>query len=258
VAKAYSVAEDFRAAGIAAETIEANTVDRSEILSRFRDGVTRLLVNVYVLTEGVDIPDASVCILARGVSFVGAYLQMVGRILRPAPGKVDGLLLDLPGVSHAFGNPCDDRLFSLGGAGISQPKPTPVITCPQCGVTYEAGPEECPECGFEPTIRKAAVRIWNLELLEVFNGELTPNCAKLKEYQRLMKLAQERDFSIGWVFKEYTKLFGSKPQGITFSKDDKIKEFRRLATFARAKGFAPGWVAHRYREVFGVWPRGVE
>lgn len=84
-----------------AAVIHGNTRDRAEILTKFRAGEVRTLINVFVLTEGTDLPSAEVCVIARGCESPATYLQMVGRVLRPSDGKRRALLLDLKGVVHA-------------------------------------------------------------------------------------------------------------------------------------------------------------
>lgn len=146
VDEAIGYAAAFNAAGIAAEHIDGTTPTevRRGILARFRSGETRVVTNVYVLTEGFDDPGASACILARGCGSPGMYLQIVGRILRPAAGKTDAVLVDLRGVSHVHGRPDDDRVFSLDGKGIRVAEDDDLRFCRICGTEIQAYP--CPSC----------------------------------------------------------------------------------------------------------------
>jgi hypothetical protein len=149
VVEAQEYATAFSAAGIATACVHAGTPEdeRAPALAQFRSGRVRLLSNVYVLTEGVDLPAASVCILARSIGSVGGYLQMVGRILRPALGKTSATLIDLPGISHDHGCPEDERIFSLEGKAIS----LVVRACKVCSAPLSAG-YPCPRCGYEPEL----------------------------------------------------------------------------------------------------------
>ena len=149
VAEAQEYATAFSAAGIATACVHAGTPEdeRAHALAQFRSGRVRLLSNVYVMTEGVDLPAASVCILARSIGSVGGYLQMVGRILRPALGKTSATLIDLPGISHDHGCPEDERMFSLEGKAIS----LVVRACKVCSAPLSAG-YPCPRCGYEPEL----------------------------------------------------------------------------------------------------------
>lgn len=66
----------------------------------FRDGRCQFLVTVQVLTEGADFPRCDAAIMARPTQSQTLYTQMVGRALRPYPGKTDALVLDLTGITR--------------------------------------------------------------------------------------------------------------------------------------------------------------
>jgi len=177
VANAYRYAEGLTNEGIPAEVIEGNTnaTDRHEHLERFKQGDLKVLVSVYVLTEGVDVPAASVCLLARNAGHAGTYLQMVGRVLRPYPGKAEALLIDLAGTSHKHGGPTDDREYSLDGEGIAG----------KAGEKAERDPDA------EPGEEKV-VHIYNAELRRVYAGAETPISARRAELERLMRLCRAK------------------------------------------------------------------
>lgn len=101
VATADSFADSLRAAGIVTELItgETSREDRDLIFKRYAAGEIQVLSNVMVLTEGWDMPQCSVAVIARPTQSPGLYTQMVGRVLRPFPGKVDALVLDVVGVA---------------------------------------------------------------------------------------------------------------------------------------------------------------
>ena len=56
-----------------------------------------------VLTEGWDLPEVGCCILARPTKKMGLYRQMIGRVLRPADGKTDAIVLDHSGAVFRHG-----------------------------------------------------------------------------------------------------------------------------------------------------------
>jgi superfamily II DNA or RNA helicase len=99
VATAQAAAEALRAAGIKAAPVwgAMNRDERRETLSRYNAGDVQVLTNCMVLTEGFDAPHTSCIVVARPTKSPGLYVQMVGRGLRPAPGKTDALLLDVMG-----------------------------------------------------------------------------------------------------------------------------------------------------------------
>ncbi len=117
---------------------------RADVLARFRAGELRAVVNVYVLTEGWDDPGCAVCILNRNPQHDGTYLQMVGRVLRPHPGKTEAVVIDLCGSTIAHGAPSSERKYSLDGKAIDLVAPN-IQQCPDCGAVFErAG--VCPYC----------------------------------------------------------------------------------------------------------------
>ena len=101
VASAYAFAEAMNAAGIPAETVEGNisAEDRALIYKRYEAGELKVLCNCMVLTEGWDAPWCEVVVVARPTSSAALYTQMVGRGLRPWPGKDEALVLDVVGIA---------------------------------------------------------------------------------------------------------------------------------------------------------------
>lgn len=112
----------FKAAGITAELIVDSTTGEQRALAfeRLRSGKTKALINVYVLTEGVDLPWVHTIVLARPCKHAGTYMQIVGRALRAAPRKGSALLIDLGGASYLHGSPTTDRTYSLEGRAMGE------------------------------------------------------------------------------------------------------------------------------------------
>lgn len=120
-------ARDFRRHSVPAGCVEGATPRRfrARALAGFARGDTRVLTSVYTLNEGLDVPEASVAILARSFEFDGGYLQAVGRIVRPAAGKQVAIVIDLTGASQRHGSPNEDREYSLNGRAIQRRGPAP-------------------------------------------------------------------------------------------------------------------------------------
>jgi superfamily II DNA or RNA helicase len=232
VAHAERVALSFQAQGVQAATIHADTpwLLRRARLDAFKlqrpypllcagtlEPPPLVLCNVYTLTEGVDVPEASSCILARGCGHAGMMLQMVGRVLRAAPGKTKATLIDLRGVVHKLGLPEADRVWSLEGRAISlheRERDRPLKPCPNCAgmvaswSTDADGWRTCPLCQQRispPDLPKVAIR-------EI------------------------------------------RPMGTAAPPEEQDRVLRRLASTAARRGFKAGWVAHKYRDRFGSWP----
>ncbi|UAJ15464.1 DNA helicase [Gordonia phage Widow] len=73
---------------------------RQEVYRRFHDAEIQALVTVQVLTEGADFPRCDCVVMGRPTRSQSLYSQMVGRALRPYPGKSDALVLDLTGTAR--------------------------------------------------------------------------------------------------------------------------------------------------------------
>lgn len=139
----------FQAAGIPAAVITGKTppTQRADTLHAWARGEIRVVANCGVLTEGFDLPALSVCILARRFGHAGLFLQCVGRVLRPAPGKIQATVVDLCGSVHKHGPPDMPREYSLDGKAISGVKRDAIRQCMRCGSVFLAGPAACPQCG---------------------------------------------------------------------------------------------------------------
>lgn len=93
---------DFRAAGIPTELVIGTTprAERQAAYAATTAGTNRVLMSVGVLTTGFDLPACEVVCVARPTASRGLYQQMVGRVLRTSPGKVDALILDVVGAAR--------------------------------------------------------------------------------------------------------------------------------------------------------------
>lgn len=100
VATAFQVCQSFNEAGIKSAVITGATPreERQKIYEAYRKGRIQVLVNCMVLTEGFDAPWASCAVIARPTQSQPLFVQMVGRVLRPYPGKTDALVLDVVGA----------------------------------------------------------------------------------------------------------------------------------------------------------------
>ena len=58
------------------------------------DGRRVICATTQLIGEGFDLPAAEVLVLATPIKFSGRLLQAIGRVLRPAPGKSAGRIID--------------------------------------------------------------------------------------------------------------------------------------------------------------------
>jgi DNA repair protein RadD len=157
VAVAEKHASEFAARGISVATIsgESDPDFRREAFRRLRSGELQVLCNVNVAVEGVDVPEIGAVILARSFGSGGAYLQAIGRALRPVDGKEAAVIVDLTGASHIHGHPEEDRLYSLEGTGIRRASDAAGLAyCRVCSAPLPPG-VACAECGTAPREQKA-------------------------------------------------------------------------------------------------------
>ena len=93
---AYKLAETFQRAGIAAAAADGttHTRERHNVLNAFRRGETQVLCNAQLWGEGLDVPQISCVHMVRPTKSDAAYIQRMGRGLRPVPGKEDCLICD--------------------------------------------------------------------------------------------------------------------------------------------------------------------
>lgn len=115
LAAARKVRDRLHERGIEAATVTATTPyeERKRAVQSLRTGSLQAIVNFYTMAEGVDIPSVSAIVLARNAAYDATYLQMIGRALRPHPGKEDAIILDLTGTSFQHGLPLEDRIYAL-------------------------------------------------------------------------------------------------------------------------------------------------
>jgi superfamily II DNA or RNA helicase/HKD family nuclease len=102
VAHAEYMATKFRQAGIAAESLSADTsrADRSTAQDRLRRREVNVLFVVDLYNEGVDIPELDAVLFLRPTESLTVFLQQLGRGLRLDPDKDCLTVLDFVGHAH--------------------------------------------------------------------------------------------------------------------------------------------------------------
>jgi superfamily II DNA or RNA helicase len=93
---ARSLAEMFKTQGVNAAWVAGNTplALRRSLLEKLRKGQLKVIVNCMVFTEGFDEPSLDAILVARPTRSLVLYCQMIGRGLRPYPGKKNCLFID--------------------------------------------------------------------------------------------------------------------------------------------------------------------
>jgi ribonuclease E len=93
---AYNLAREFRAAGLKAEAVSGRTppVRLAETLAAYERGEINILINAQLLAEGWNSPRATVCMHLAPTASRRVYQQRIGRIMRLAPRKEAGIVVD--------------------------------------------------------------------------------------------------------------------------------------------------------------------
>ena len=96
VEHAYRLAREFRAAGLQAEAVSGRTppVKLAETLAAYERGEINVLINAQLLAEGWNSPRATVCMHLAPTASRRVYQQRIGRIMRLAPRKEAGIVVD--------------------------------------------------------------------------------------------------------------------------------------------------------------------
>lgn len=147
---AHNLEAVFRDGGVPAGVMLGETGDeeRARLITAFRRGNLRVLVNVAVATEGFDLPDASCVVITRPTKSLTLYLQMVGRGLRPKENNGNCLILDLAANAEVHGLPEDDREWSLKPRAVQEEVGDAVtVWCDSCNSISPAASHACQTCG---------------------------------------------------------------------------------------------------------------
>lgn len=207
VGHAHCVAAQFRESGICAAVLlgETPAAERTRLIEEFAAGLIQVMVTVDVVSEGFDCPTASVAILLRPTQSESLYLQQVGRVLRPSPGKTHALVLDHVGNISRHGFPDDTRDWSLSdrkkrGSKGGPPAPT-VSMCPSCYAAFKPA-AVCPMCGHPMQVRKELTEV-DGELVELQRRQQRRQIGRARTLEQLKAVAKERGYKPGWAYQIY-------------------------------------------------------
>jgi DNA repair protein RadD len=223
VEHSVKMTDKFIAAGIPAAHVDGETspLERNRILQAFRDNKFKVLCNVNILTEGFDLPTIETVILNRATKSKSLYLQMIGRGLRPAPGKSHCTVIDQGGNVWQHGPVDMPEEYTLEAVPPSKRKgaqATPVKECPQCYLLQHLSRPTCEECGYVFRINIAERELKKVEFEEITS--LTKILAATvkpskpphlrKSYsdmslEELKEVAQLNGWKPGWAYVQYKR-----------------------------------------------------
>lgn len=115
VEHAHELARLYRAAGVTAAAVDGATpaAERDRIFNDFRSGAITVLCACAVVDEGLDVPEATCLQLLRPTRSLRLYRQLIGRVLRPAEGKTEAIIIDHGGSWRYLPLPDDHVAWSL-------------------------------------------------------------------------------------------------------------------------------------------------
>jgi len=239
-----NVVAEFIKAGVKAEHIDGNTsgLDRDAILNRLRTGETTIVSNVYILTEGFDMPSISCCIIARPTASLNMHIQMIGRAIRCFDGKTKSLILDHAGNHIEHGG--IERVIQHTLTGVTKGASSEELgysMCVVCGLLMPATLDKCENCGSEK-IKKTR--------------EINPEQGELILFSDKMNFWNlHRDINA------YKKQFNEVPiinngSLVEINKINKRLVYKCLMTDAIKLNYSHGWASHAFKKLYNVWPKG--
>ena len=213
---AKHAAAEFNKNGIAAAEVDGTTPrsERDELVKKFRDGAIKVMVNVNLFTEGVDLPDVDVVILARPTSSLSLYLQFAMRCLNPRAGKV-AVIIDHANNVEKFGYPDSDRDWEkmLKSRTKRSRKPAEsdnfnIVTCETCFAVIEAKKIKSGTCPYCDTIVKQNKREKQVELVDLVEAARNEIASKkIDDYHQLKTVSELHTMK---ELQAYAKLHGYK------------------------------------------------
>jgi superfamily II DNA or RNA helicase len=203
VQHAHNVAQQFRNGGVSAVALDGGTDReiRRMAVQDFRDGKIKLLASCDLFSEGFDVPGAHIGILLRPTASEGLFLQQVGRLLRPAPGKENALILDHVGNTQRFGMPDEAREWKLTTEIIHRKrKVAGVRVCPKCFAASPPRAKTCVDCSHVfPIAPRQELEERDGELVELTAEQIARRRGRqeqgqIKELQELIELGRRKGY----------------------------------------------------------------
>lgn len=153
IESAFKFEAEFISRGVPAKTLTGETPDqeRSQGIIDFEEERTKVLINVDLFDEGLDIPGVECVIMARPTMSVSKYLQCIGRGLRVKKGKEYATIIDHVGNIKRHGLPDQHRTWTLDRIVKRRDTTNTLRICSNhlCNAPYDKVLEACPYCGTE-------------------------------------------------------------------------------------------------------------
>jgi superfamily II DNA or RNA helicase len=207
------LAEQFSAASIPAAHVDGETprAERTAAMANFRSGAIKVLCNVDLFGEGLDVPAVDAVFLLRPTASLGLYLQQVGRGLRPHAGKSVVRIFDHVNNWQRHGLPDDARVWSLDGATKRASQSEQMAKrCAQCFGVSPISAKVCRYCQapFMVKARKVieeagTLQEADLDVLRVLCGTMPATPARPTSLAEWQALARQKGYKLGWAWHQH-------------------------------------------------------
>jgi superfamily II DNA or RNA helicase len=200
------VASLFQCNGIPSASIDGSmdAGTRRELLSDLGTGRLKVLTSCALIGEGVDLPSVGGCILLRPTASTSLHLQMIGRCLRPSPGKAAAVVLDHVGNTLRLGHHLEPREWTLEGLAKRDREAAPSVkVCPQCFAAMASQAKQCGECGHTFAAEARELQQVEGELVEVQRQQARREQGSAQTLEQLRQIAQQRHYKRGWAERVY-------------------------------------------------------
>lgn len=183
---------------------DTHASERAKHIYNFEYGDIDIISNVNLFGEGFDVKNCDGVILLRKTASTALFLQMVGRMMRPALGKSDGIILDHVNNVNVHGLPDEPRDWSLT-QGLGRKKhqsddedKISIRQCTSCYYVYRPA-KVCPKCGVEAQKTRREIEKVEAELEEIKERQKRTEVSKAKTLEDLRKIARERGYNQKWA-----------------------------------------------------------
>lgn len=214
-AHARALQDEIESQGLSCGYVDAHTdrAERNRLSQLLQDGLINAIVNIATMTTGIDF-DVRTIILARPTKSRMLYQQIVGRGLRPAPGKEFVLLLDHSSTTQELGlvNQIDANGHFLDDSEprrfADRSKETELRTCGYCESLMPVRSLSCPICGWasERVQRSMAIDPQAGELVD-YNGVDITDPTIFLFFCDLMTYQEQQQYKPGWGWHKFREKY---------------------------------------------------
>lgn len=273
VKAAAETAQRFNDAGYRFENIDGKMTyaRRKSLIDALRAGQIQGLTSCELIVYGLDIPRVEAIIMLRPTLSRTLFFQMIGRGLRPSPGKPACIILDHVGNLQEHGHPLEPydwqfhgRDKRTGGDGVAA---STLRLCDKCFMYFEG--DTCPNCGgIRKKKKRTDIEEIDGRLIEVKGpidltkrpieeqreyedkiNELIERCQLQPDGQGLYKIDESAVSELIMI----AEGFGHQPMWVYHRVNANLHTVNipLLHAIAKVKGYVPGWVWHKKKELTG-------